>query len=133
MEGAPPSHPTHWLSRTVEMSQRQIQETLWELNEEAEKHCSREELRGVWQHCLSLPADSNWTEQQAMAATAIDYIRIVQKLLWDHYKKGCYHRYHARVRRFPQLRPLRGTAGQDTPHDSDPPQVLRPSRYHPDN
>nr|ABO61056.1 vpr protein [Simian immunodeficiency virus] len=131
MEQHPPSHPLPWLSRQVPTTMAQAQNAMWDLNEEAEKHFSRDELRGIWDRVTELPADPNWTVDQAAIACAIDYIRWVQGLLFRHFREGCYHRYSQVIRRYPQVRPLRGTQPPDsnsTPNvDPFPPR--RPSRY----
>nr|6ZX9_C Chain C, Vpr protein fused to T4 lysozyme [synthetic construct] len=92
MERVPPSHRPPWHSRVVPTTMQQAQQAMWDLNEEAEKHFSREELRGIWNDVTELPADPNWTVDQAAIACAIDYIRRTQTLLFRHYREGCYHR-----------------------------------------
>nr|AAR02370.1 vpr protein [Simian immunodeficiency virus] len=131
MESLPPSHPAPWHSRVVPTTMRQAQEAMWEVNEEAEKHFSREELRGIWNEVTELPADPDWTVDQAAIACAIDYVRRVQTLVFRHFRDGCYHRYNRVMRRYPTIRPLRGTQpppSNSTPN-ADPVPPLSPSRY----
>nr|CAE46401.1 vpr protein [Simian immunodeficiency virus] len=107
MERLPPSHPPALVSRMAETTQRQLQEAVWDITEEARKHFSKEEITGIWDHCWSLPALPHWTEGQVMAAAVIDFIRIMQKEIWKHYRVGCFHREAERVRHYPNIRPLR--------------------------
>ncbi|ABO61038.1 vpr protein [Simian immunodeficiency virus] len=131
MEQAPPSHPLSWLSRQTPTTMVQAQAALWELNEEAEKHFSRDKLRGIWDRVTELPADPQWSVDQAAITCAIDYIKSVQTLLFRHYRDGCYHSYAQTIRRYPPLRPLRGTQPPDSNSmpNADPTPSLRPSRY----
>ncbi|AAR02379.1 vpr protein [Simian immunodeficiency virus] len=131
MEQPPQSHPLHWTSRMVPIERQALQAAIWELNEEALKHFSREELRGIWEQVTELPADPAWNADQAWAACAIDYTRWVQTILYRHYREGCYHRYAEQIRRYPVLRPMRGTAPGPTSSvpQADPDNPRRPSRY----
>nr|AIC80869.1 Vpr [Simian immunodeficiency virus] len=131
MERAPPSHTLPWHSRRVPTTMQQAQEAMWEVNEEAERHFSREELRGIWNDVTELPADPDWSVDQAAIACAIDYVRRVNTLIFRHFREGCYHRYNQIIRKYPIIRPLRGTMPPDTnstPH-ADPEIPRRPSRY----
>ncbi|AAT68797.1 vpr protein [Simian immunodeficiency virus] len=108
MERYPPSHPPHFTSRTIPMTRLGLQQAMQDLNEEALKHFTREELFGVWNHCVDLPAQPDWTGEQAWAASVIDYIKIVQKMLWLHLREACFHREREATRGYPNIRPLTG-------------------------
>ncbi|ADF42565.1 vpr protein [Simian immunodeficiency virus] len=108
MERPPPSHPLTPLSRLVPISRLQLQYMMQDVNEEAMKHFQRDELIGVWNYCVELPAEPGWTGEQAWAASVIDYIKKVQKMIWLHLAEGCYHRRAAASRHYPNIRPLSG-------------------------
>ncbi|CAJ57814.1 vpr protein [Simian immunodeficiency virus] len=108
MERLPPSHPLPITSRLIPTPRAQLERLMREVRDEMLIHFTREEVIGVWNHCVELPAEPDWTGEQAWAASVIDFARKGNEMLFLHFQQGCFHEQQRRTAHYPNIRPLSG-------------------------